>query len=245
MGKKSIIPYILLISMLCSGCKTTTIQTTLYDATFVAKVLNGEEVAVGTLSGTGIKENKSAYFIPERIDKYLVVQMGYESGLIGRGNGTFSQSSDSVRVDTLYAPYTIRSIYDGYLMWAGENFKLMYCGDVVDLSIIDQKNDEVLFYVPRVRYQEFDEVFSGDKSYLRMANVVYDLNYDEHSFYYVDYVEMEDKIKNTPLSPVREGYQFDGWYKEKECIIKFDFASDSVSVNENGEMRLYAKWKSL
>ena len=53
-----------------------------------------------------------------------------------------------------------------------------------------------------------------------------------------------------PDTPEREGYTFEGWYNEKECINKFDF--DTVfnkPVLEEGDTYpddyvtyLYAKW---
>jgi uncharacterized repeat protein (TIGR02543 family) len=46
-----------------------------------------------------------------------------------------------------------------------------------------------------------------------------------------------------PTSPEKEGYIFDGWYKEKECINKWDFEIDTVKLEENiEEIKLYAKW---
>ena len=50
--------------------------------------------------------------------------------------------------------------------------------------------------------------------------------------------------------PTRIGYTFMGWYKEPECINKWDFDNDIVpskEYDENGqyilkEIKLYAKW---
>ena len=49
---------------------------------------------------------------------------------------------------------------------------------------------------------------------------------------------------------MREGYEFDGWYKESECINAWDYEADAlpeVQIDEEGqevyqETRLYAKW---
>ena len=52
---------------------------------------------------------------------------------------------------------------------------------------------------------------------------------------------IEDEL--TLYSPKKEGYIFDGWYKEKECINKWDFEIDTVKLEENiEEIKLYAKW---
>lgn len=41
-----------------------------------------------------------------------------------------------------------------------------------------------------------------------------------------------------PADPVRVGYRFDGWYRDVDRQIPWDFAKDSVAVN----LHLYAKW---
>lgn len=82
------------------------------------------------------------------------------------------------------------------------------------------------------------------------ANVIYDYNYDiEQDYYWIDDYD-DELISYTPEEPAREGYSFDGWYKEKDGINKWDFANDKVLpkiYDEDGtyhyqETRLYAKW---
>ena len=48
---------------------------------------------------------------------------------------------------------------------------------------------------------------------------------------------IDEKIAK-PKDPVRTGYQFGGWYKDKDCTQAWDFDADTVSVNKT----LYAKW---
>ena len=45
------------------------------------------------------------------------------------------------------------------------------------------------------------------------------------------------KTVEEPLAPKDEGFEFGGWYTEKECIHKFDF---NTPITEN--ITLYAKW---
>ena len=45
------------------------------------------------------------------------------------------------------------------------------------------------------------------------------------------------KTVEEPLAPKDEGFEFGGWYTEKECIHKFDF---NTLITEN--ITLYAKW---
>ena len=89
------------------------------------------------------------------------------------------------------------------------------------------------------------------------ANVSYFFNYDNeenYGYYWVDDFDYGSRIEYVPEDPTREGYTFCGWYKEAECINKWDFDSDtlpeeSTEISEDGkeevvyqETKLYAKW---
>ena len=39
--------------------------------------------------------------------------------------------------------------------------------------------------------------------------------------------------------PTREGYEFDGWYQDENCIYPFDMEQDKIIES----ITLYAKWK--
>ena len=47
-----------------------------------------------------------------------------------------------------------------------------------------------------------------------------------------------DALVEKPEDPTRRNYNFEGWFKEKECATEWDFASEKVTKNT----RLYAKW---
>ena len=44
-----------------------------------------------------------------------------------------------------------------------------------------------------------------------------------------------------PSDPVRDGYRFDGWYKQAECLDAWDFSTDTVTTATT----LYAKWTKM
>ncbi|OXS66030.1 hypothetical protein B1B04_24665, partial [Lysinibacillus sp. KCTC 33748] len=46
------------------------------------------------------------------------------------------------------------------------------------------------------------------------------------------------ELTSVPTAPVKEGYQFDCWYKDKELNHVWDFAEDKVTA----DITLYAKW---
>ncbi|MBR2967508.1 MAG: InlB B-repeat-containing protein, partial [Clostridia bacterium] len=87
-----------------------------------------------------------------------------------------------------------------------------------------------------------------------IANVSYLYNYDyapNEGYYWVDSYN-ESIITFIPPEPEREGYSFDGWYKEEECINAWDFTTDitgkEIKMEENKVydtyegIYLYAKW---
>ncbi|MFT9820382.1 InlB B-repeat-containing protein [Lysinibacillus sp. NPDC056185] len=47
-----------------------------------------------------------------------------------------------------------------------------------------------------------------------------------------------NELVKAPAAPKKEGYTFDGWYKDKELTVLWDFAKEVVTQN----VTLYAKW---
>ena len=85
------------------------------------------------------------------------------------------------------------------------------------------------------------------------ANVSFRYNYEDapnYGYYWIDSYLFDNLITYVPANPAREGYAFDGWYKEAECINKWNFEIDSlpdIKKDEEGkwlfqETILYAKW---
>ena len=93
----------------------------------------------------------------------------------------------------------------------------------------------------------------GRGKFTKKANVLYVYNYvntysDE--YYWIDNYKYGEKIEYIPEQPLRDGYTFEGWYKEEECINRWNFATDSLpseQLDNDGnvvyqETKLYAKW---
>jgi hypothetical protein len=81
-------------------------------------------------------------------------------------------------------------------------------------------------------------------------------NYDNspnEGYYWVDNYT-NGLIEFIPPTPIREGYEFKGWYKEPECLNAWDFWEDilgddiligSQQILEYTGTYLYAKWRAL
>ncbi len=124
------------------------------------------------------------------------------------------------------------------------------------LSVFFISNDTKL----QERIDRYDYYFTKDndyipKGYLRnhKANVTYFYNYENaknDGYYWIDNYAYGEKIEYIPENPTRDGYTFAGWYKESECINKWNFEVDTLpeeQFNEEEitiyqETKLYAKW---
>lgn len=100
-----------------------------------------------------------------------------------------------------------------------------------------------------------DEISCTHKRVQR-ANTLFKLNFDIsnsmylNEYFYIDNYEYGSLITSVPPIPTREGYEFEGWYKEQECVNKWDFEVDRLpitEINSDGlptfqETVLYANW---
>ena len=88
---------------------------------------------------------------------------------------------------------------------------------------------------------------------IQIANTTYLFNYEgspNEDVFFINNFERGGLIEDVPYKPTREGYEFGGWYKEPECINKWDFDLDTLPAPEydsDGELifketKLYAKW---
>ncbi|MDE6361849.1 MAG: InlB B-repeat-containing protein [Clostridia bacterium] len=114
--------------------------------------------------------------------------------------------------------------------------------DVIDVKLVAYELSSV--YLPQSALDSFIDNFAernyGTKFY--PANVSYYYNYEEapnDGYYWVDDLNLGDRIKTIPDNPQREGYEFCGWYKEKECINEV-MLSNLIKGEE--EIELFAKW---
>ncbi len=80
----------------------------------------------------------------------------------------------------------------------------------------------------------YENDFSDFPEYVA-ANVRY---YIDNELSYIDYIDSQEKYI-LPKIGNRDGYTFDGWYTEKECINKWN---EEVPQFYEEELNLYARW---
>lgn len=179
-------------------------------------------------------------FVPSHITnlidgrKVKVVEWGYQSGMLGH----HEYYACNTRI---YMPYTMKLLQFGK---TNEYMLPVPCSNI-DIRLIGGD-----FYVPKLYFDGYKEYVHKD--FLHVANVVYDINYynEEFKYYYVDDCEYGGIIEAIPPIPEREGYSFDGWYKEPNCVNMWSFEKDTLPnklLDEEGkevfqETALYAKW---
>ena len=102
-------------------------------------------------------------------------------------------------------------------------------------------------------YQDGEDQIIMFKFQVQVANTSYLFNYEgspNEGYYFINDFQYGGKIEDTPYEPMREGYTFDGWYREPECRNEWDFEKDTLpeaEYDEDGnpeftETKLYAKW---
>ncbi len=110
-------------------------------------------------------------------------------------------------------------------------------------------------YVASIMQPLIERIVEKNDLTVHFSNISYNYNYEDsenYGVYFIDDCDYGNKIEYIPANPTREGYTFDGWYKEPECINKWNYESDTLpeeEVNENNEeevkfqeTKLYAKW---
>ena len=127
------------------------------------------------------------------------------------------------------------------------NFAEEYSAQIAALDVPKELPDNHTHFVG------WDQTFESVKSDLEIIavyatdkyDVTFDLNYtpeDGSSVYHIAEDITYDAIVSAPaVAPEREGYEFDGWYRQPSCTTAWDFNNSRVE----GDTTLYAKWVRL
>ena len=82
-------------------------------------------------------------------------------------------------------------------------------------------------------YAKWTEVTQGSH--------VVSFNTDSDGSFVPTQVVEDGQSPTTPSAPTRDGFQFDGWYKDAERTVPFDFTADVIT----GDTTIYAKWTEV
>ena len=84
-----------------------------------------------------------------------------------------------------------------------------------------------------------DRIANNTTLYAKWNPVSYNVTFDSQGGSAVSGISSDyDNTISAVTPPTREGYTFDGWYKEVDCINVWNFTIDKVTSNKT----LYAKW---
>ena len=177
---------------------------------------DGEKMAAIKRLTDYASENKEVIIMPEYLDGYKVY------GLYDKGREQDRARIHCLSTAKIYITHKMK--YDDDSSY-GE--KIFFLGD----GIPDKILNEILpdnSYVPsnvKISNEENSVITYETYSILCYANVGY---YVDDSIYWIDDYDDESLIKYPPTDPVKEGYTFDGWYKDSEYNEKWDFSKDMV-----------------
>ena len=138
--------------------------------------------------------------------------------------------------------------FEKFIMVSSETDHRLYEGKLYLTSYHkdETENSTNFFYIGK---------YTGG-GYCYFANVSFMYNYEgaeNYGYYWIDDLDYGSLIEYIPDPPIREGYRFVAWYKDKECIFKWNFSVDrlnEIKYNSDGEviyqeLRLYAKWEEV
>jgi hypothetical protein len=203
------------------------------------------------LTDEGVK--KDTIVVPEYIGGKLVTSLGDHHYVLDEIKEKYGEENilfNNVNLKKVYIPFKIGT---GTLMGYGLKRK-----KIIIMSLSDHVKVEDEVKIPAKTYFERNPWYKGtgiinyEIYTVNPANVTYYYNYEirkNDGIYWIDDYDGE-LISYIPENPYRAGYTFCGWYKEPECINKWDFEKDIVPEKEITEgntyifkeLKLYAKW---
>lgn len=234
---------------LLSSCSSKTYNDIFYYSIKSDSSNGGQKyIYISKLTKKG--EALKTIYIPEYIDGFPVQKVGFNP-IMG------SNSFGSDNTERVYLPKTVKSA----------KVKTSSTGKIIYLSS-EANDDRKSFCNPYFEiYANFNPT-QAEVSLNTYANVVYFYNYDNSpndGIYLLDDYDNELILYPPQSFPVRSGYVFAGWYKEKECVNRWNFETNVVppkqyvefeDVGSNGEpytatnqvlvmTQLFAKWEKI
>ena len=196
--------------------------------------------------------------LPNEIDGVPIVNFGYwrNSGMYGSERVGMIRAAN---LKKLFVPFRVENdLWDAAACYGS----LDNCYHIQWKNYFESRmsfNGLILSYKAAEIYfkKEYQNYIQGGSTFYRLANVIYDLNYEEapdDGYYWVDCYD-NSTVEFIPPKPARAGYRFDGWYKEASCENEWDFKTDmtgaEIIIKKGSTLedyldceitRLYAKW---
>lgn len=201
---------------LLSSCSSKTYNGIFYYSIKSDSSNGGQKyIYISKLTKTG--EALKAIYVPEYIDGLPVQKIGFNPIM---GSNSFGTDN----TERVYLPKTVKSA----------KVKTSPTGKIIYLSS-EANDDRKSFCNPY--FSQIDDISKNHAEVEpnKYANVVYLYNYEDApdgGIYSLDDYDNESILYPPENIPVRDGYTFAGWYKEKECITPWDFANDIIPSKE-------------
>lgn len=146
--------------------------------------------------------------------------------------------------ELLYMDNLKKVVYMGYLNFPGNGVKKRS-----DTTLDDIQNDNLLIVVSQDYFnQQVKEDYTfkqyASSNNIKTANIEFYKNHPtDQGLYWIDYENISTTIFE-PTDPYIAGYNFVGWYKEEECVNKWDFETNMFEYDQDdSNLKLYAKWE--
>lgn len=260
MKKIFILLSMLILSIILSSCKTWVPYDleeceSGYFKYHIYEGWGNERTYVYLVGLTELGKQQKELTMPKYIDGLKIDGLGYERPVGGKLPifGGMQAGNEVVYFDS--EGYSGKIFFNTFYLGDLGNFYLL-CHES---EIVIWKDNITLYNVGTaiVGYNFCHNNFNKRNINYKLANVSYMYNYQNspyEGYYWVDSYDSE-LITFIPPNPEREGYKFEGWYKEEDCINKWDFNIDKTGeeliIEENSQYNeypgiyLYAKWVKM
>lgn len=200
---------------------------------------NHPPAAVTILGLVSEGKEREELVIPETLGGYPVRYIGYCYQTIGTRARYYGMKCKNIK--------KIIINHDCYLLDGGIK---QFDGDMII-------NANVFITGNMYRHYESSEMIDG--KYIAANNIQINAEIEKYKYFNLFCYEQANDIKyeamggnlrtfhtivkdgcylNLPQDPVRDGYDFAGWFKEEECLNEWNFDEDIVEE----DITLYAKW---
>ncbi len=207
-----------------------------YASTWESRWQDGGGYVVITDFTEEIRDQKRV-IIPKELNGRPVVRLGHNS---------WSMSEFNVSSKKIYLPRSANTIMfpNEKRFLTGNAFFFIQMPPKSLWDSLYDDNYKANCYVADSMYEEcleMDRVMNKEETCFQIANLTY---MDGDEVYFIDHYE-EGEIIDKPSDPMKEGFQFMGWFKEPECI-KECYEKEAYSNPENLiTVKYYAFWKPL